>query len=128
MKRLILLSLIAFVWLPVSAVAEGLISCKYLKGSGSQIELQLDISSPPPPTIIILQYLPTGVEILKSRPKMKKYNKERGQARWLLKDVRPGSMTVRMELNKEVNKGAIKGELRYRNPGSGSMETMEIHS
>ncbi|MCD6389827.1 MAG: hypothetical protein J7L69_10490 [Desulfobulbaceae bacterium] len=128
MKRLILLSLIAFVWLPVSAVAEGLISCKYLKGSGSKIELQLDISSPPPPTIIILQYLPAGVEILKSRPKMKKYNKERGQARWLLKDVRPGSMTVMMELNKAVDKGTIKGELRYRNPESGSMETMEIHS
>ena len=128
MKRLILLSLIAFVWLPVSAVAEGLISCKYLKGSGSKIELQLDISSPPPSTIIILQYLPAGVEILKSRPKMKKYNKERGQARWLLKDVHPGSMKVMMELNKAVNKGAIKGELRYRNPESGSMETMDIHS
>jgi len=128
MKRLILLSLIAFVWLSVSAVAGGLISCKYLKGSGSQIELQLDISSPPPPTVIILQYLPAGVEILKSRPQMKKYNKERGQARWLLKDLRPGSMTVRMELNKAVDKGVIKGELRYRNPGSGSMETMEIHS
>ncbi len=117
-----------FAVMPSMARAEGIVSCKYLKAEGRNIELQLEVTGPAPVTIIVLQYLPAGVKILNSKPAMKKYNHKKGVAKWLLKNVRPGKMRVRMKFDKALKPGKIKGELRYRVPGSGTMESMLINS
>ena len=118
----------SFVAMPSMARAKGIVSCKYLRAEGRNIELQLEVTGPVPVTIIVLQYLPAGVKILNSKPVMKKYNQKKGVAKWLLKNVRPGRMRVRIKFDKALKPGEIKGELRYRMPGSGIMESMLINS
>ncbi len=112
--------------LPSTARAGGIVSCKYLRAGGHNIQLELQVAGKAPVTIIVLQNFPVGVRIVDSRPAMKKYNKKKGQAKWLLKNVGPGRKILSMELDKSVKPTEINGELRYRPPNGGPMETMLI--
>ncbi len=118
--------LVLFSVMPSFAWADGLISCKYLKAAGHDIELELEVRGGAPLTVIVLQHLPAGVNVVGSRPAMKKYEAENGLAKWLLKNVKPGKSVVSIKLDKAVKPGDIKGELRYRTPDSGVMEEMMI--
>ena len=113
---------------PAMAGDAGVVTCKYLKAGGSVIELELQVAGTKPVTVIVHQYLPDGVKIVASKPPMKKYNQQKGQAKWLLKNIFPGRKIVRMELDKEVKPGEISGEIRYRAPESGAMKKMLITS
>ena len=101
------------------AMAAGLVSGHYVSSSGKIVELSLEIKSPPPASLILEQYLPPGTEIIRSQPKFKKYSIGNGEAKWLLKDVSPGKMSVRLELADKVAKGGIRALIRYKDPASG---------
>ncbi len=109
-----------------SADASELVSCRYLKDRGENIELELQIASPPPATVIVIQKLPPGVDIEKSRPEVKKFNRKRGEAKWLLKGVQAGELVLAMKLDKPVRPDEIAGEIRYMDPRSGNMVKIKV--
>lgn len=103
-----------------------LVTCKYLKSSGNEIQLEVRVGSPPPASLIITQNIPAGIDILSSSPEINKFNKKQGEAKWLLKGISPGSLILSLNLSPPIGPGQISGELRYKNPIDGSMVQMPI--
>lgn len=111
---------------PLASQGAELVSCRYLESSGNKILLEMSIGTPPPASLIIIQNIPTGVDIISSSPQIKKFNKKQGEAKWLLKDVGAGNMTLTLTLSSPIGPGQISGEIRYKNPVNGSMIQMPI--
>ncbi|MEN8136488.1 MAG: hypothetical protein ABFS18_13280 [Thermodesulfobacteriota bacterium] len=99
---------------PLAAAAEDLVSARYLKGEGQEIKIELAISSPAPPLVIVVQHLPKDVKVVAAEPELKKYNPNKGVAKWLLRKVAPGKMMVSLQLDRSIEKGEINGEVRCR--------------
>ena len=99
--------------------AADIVSGRYISSSGKTIELEINIQSPAPASLIIEQYLPPGTGIVSSQPKLKKYNVKKGKVKWLLKNVRSGKMTVRLQLADKIGKGNIRALLRCKDPATG---------
>lgn len=112
--------------LPELGYAQDLIQCRYLKSQGKQIQLLLSIPPSPPASIIVIQHLPPGTVIVRSSPGISKYIKNRGEAKWLLKGVRAGSLKVNLELAQALAGNQIHGEIRYKDPATGKMVRMRI--
>ncbi|MGV1099104.1 hypothetical protein ACUUL3_06780 [Thiovibrio sp. JS02] len=111
--------------LPLPARAgKDLVDCRYLSSSGTEIRLQIAVSSPPPTTLIIIQNIPEGRIIASASPGYNKYNEKRGEAKWLLKGVAPGSFVLAIRLDQPIGAGEINGEIRYKNPVTGQMVSM----
>jgi len=128
-RRVVLFFLLATIFLLQPAAdgrADELVSCRYQQAEGRRISLRLDIGSPPPSMLILVQRIPVGITITKATPPVKKYNSRRGVAKWLLKGLQPGTMLFSMELDGEVAADQINGEIRYKNPAGGKMQVMAI--
>jgi len=106
--------------------ADDLITCRYLSSKGQNILLELNIGSPAPSMLIFIQKVPAEAAIIKASPKFKKYDKTRGQAKWLLTGVKPGRIKMAMTLSKPIKSSEVSGEIRYKNPASGKMVTMSV--
>ena len=104
------------------AFADQRVSGRYLKASGKNIVVELNISDTPPPLVIIVQKLPKGTEVIESIPRVKKYSPAKGVAKWLLRNVQPGKMLITLNLKNPIADGVLKGEVRYRD-NSGNMVT-----
>ena len=109
-----------------NGMADELVSCRYQQATGKKISLRLDIGSPPPSMLILIQRVPKGITINKATPPVKKYNPRKGEAKWLLKGLQPGAMLFTMDLDGEVSADQISGEIRYKNPAGGKMKVMTI--
>ncbi|HIJ78016.1 MAG: hypothetical protein OEY01_01750 [Desulfobulbaceae bacterium] len=105
---------------------DDLVTCRYLKATGHDIQLQINVAAPPPATIIVIQNIPAGITIKNSSPKINKLNNSKGRAKWLLKAIKPGSVLVEMSLDTPIKAGQLSGEIRYKNPATGMTVTMEI--
>ncbi len=126
---LILLLAISFFFgqLRNEAWADELVSCRYQQAEGKRISLRLDIGSPPPTMLILVQRLPKGTTINKATPPIKKYNPNQGEAKWLLKRLKSGSMLFTIDLDHEVTAAQVSGEIRYKNPAGGKMKVIAIN-
>ena len=118
--------LVGVVVFPGRGWAQDLISGKYLSSSGSTIVLELQIQDPPPGNIIVHQFLPKGVELIKTVPKVTKFSPKKGKAKWLLKKVRSGTMRISMELSGAIGPGTIRAEVRCRDQVTGKMTDIVI--
>ena len=107
-------------------LAEELVSCKYQQAEGRRISLRLEIGSPPPMMLIVVQQIPEGVSITKATPPVKKYNPRKGEAKWLLKGLQPGTKLFTIDLDGEVSSDQVSGEIRYKDPAGGKMKVMAI--
>ena len=77
--------------------------------------------------MIVIQNLPKGVKVVGSKPELKKYNPNKGVAKWLLRKVAPGKMVVSLQLDRPVDKGEINGEVRCRN-SAGKMVSIALEN
>ena len=123
---LVMLIAILLLW-PLAAAAEDLVSGRYLKGAGKEIVVELEISSPAPPLVIVVQNLPKGIKVISSSPELKKYNPKKGVAKWLLREAKPGKMTVSLQLDRPVAKDTVHGEIRCRDAG-GKMVSVDLEN
>lgn len=91
------------------------IRARYLHPRGTDIKWKIYIPSPPPAAVIVIQSIPPGTVIEKSSPQLESYDPETGTAKWLLTEVQPGKITMRMELNQPIRKkGEIHGEIIFQ--------------
>ncbi len=111
---------------PMSLWAGELVDGKYVQASGQEISLELTIKTPPPSSIILTQKLPKGIAIMSSSPQLKKSNPKQGEAKWLLKHPKPGTLTVNMTLDKPIKAGRVSGTIRYKDPRKGRMVNMQV--
>ncbi len=129
LRRLPGVAFLCLLWCVVMsgrALAEDLVSCRYLQSAGSEIVLEVEVLAPPPPTLIVVQHLPPGTPIGKASPRYKRYDRASGEAKWLLKGIRAGRLIMSLQLEQPLAAGAISGEIRYKDPRTGGMVTMRM--
>lgn len=128
-RRPVILATLAFLccWsLAAPVLARELVSCRYLVASGSRIELEVTIGTPPPATLIITQALPPGVTVTGTTPQVKKFSQRPGEAKWLIMGSGPGTTVIVMTLSKAVQAGQLGGEMIYNDPATGATIRMPI--
>lgn len=124
---LFFLALLLLLSLPGNLLAgAALVSGQYLSGAGQDIQLRITVASPSPTTLIVIQNLPIGTMIEAATPAFNQYDANKGEVKWLLTKVSPGSYMLTMRLQRAVASGVISGEIRYKEPASGRMINLPI--
>ncbi len=91
------------------------IAARYLQPRGTKIRWKIRIPSPPPAAVIVTQTIPAGTDIKSSSPQYSSYDKETGTVKWLLDNVKPGTMIMKMELDRPIRKkGEISGKITFQ--------------
>jgi len=122
----LILATLAVLPCPIPARADEAVTCRYLQQEGDEISVELNIKSPAPASVIIMQQLPPGIMIVSASPAPRKSNPAKGEAKWLLKGPQPGSLKISMHLDRPVRAGQVTGEIRYKDPTTDGMITMPI--
>ena len=107
-----------------SAANASPITGQYLSSTGSTIILEISISQPAPPSIIIEQSMAKTNTIKSVSPNPKIINKN-GRIKWLLTNLNPGKQRLTTQLTAPLN-GNVRGVLRYRDPDSGQFTELII--
>lgn len=124
---LLLLALLVLLSLPSPLRAgEALVNARYLSGAGQDIQLRITVASPAPTTLIVIQNLPAGTVIDAASPAFHQYDASKGEGKWLLTQVSPGSYTLSLRLPRPVAAGGISGEIRYKDPASGRLTNLPV--
>ncbi len=98
------------------ALANTLISARYLQPRGNEIVWEITVPSPPPVVVIVTQHILPGSDILASSHPLSSYDKEAGIAKWLFSSISPGTLRMEMTLSKPIRKkGEIHGEVMFQN-------------
>lgn len=124
-RSCVLVGLALLLW-PVLARADDLVRCQYLAAAGQEIRLQLEIGSPAPASVIVVQRLPVGLAIESATPPLQKFLLDQGEAKWLLKKPSPGVVVVDLRLARPVQAGEVSAEVRYMHPTTGAMVVMPV--
>jgi hypothetical protein len=112
--------------LPMQVYAGDLVSAGYITSEGQKIVMELKIQSPAPNTVIVIQRLLKGTGIKQSDPPFDKYNTKRCEAKWLLRKVKPGTLRISMEIAGSVKSDEVRGEIRYKDPSTGTMSRIYV--
>lgn len=112
--------------LPMQVYAGDLVSARYIASEGKKIVMEVKIHSPAPNTVIVIQHLPKETDIKQSHPHFDKYNPKRCEAKWLLKKVKPGTLRISMEITGSVKSDEVRGEIRYKDPSTGTMSRVYV--
>lgn len=124
---LLFLALFVLFSLPVPLrAAQALVNGQYLSGTGQDIQLRITVANPSPTTLIVVQNLPIGMTIEAATPAFHQYDASKGEVKWLLTRISPGSYTVTLRLQRAAVPGEISGEIRYKEPASGRMINLSI--
>jgi len=119
-----------FLWagllMPALLQAAPGITARYVQSQGTQLVIEINVGSSPPASAILIQHLPPGVRILSSQPAAKHYSEKKNKAKWLFRNLRPGTSTVSMTLDRAVTKTEISAEIRFKPQQDGGMETIGV--
>ncbi|MFH1217143.1 MAG: hypothetical protein V1706_11645 [Pseudomonadota bacterium] len=110
--------------LPGRVGAQDLISGRYVSSAGKNIILDLDIKSPAAGNLIVHQFFPAGIAMVRSTPPVMKF--DNGKAKWLIKKVQPGTLRITVELSEPIPQGEVRAEVRCRNQETGKMMDIAI--
>lgn len=112
--------------LPALLQAASGITARYVQAQGTQLVIEISAGSSPPVSAILIQHLPPGVRILGSQPEAKHYSEKGSKAKWLFRNLRPGTSTVNMTLDRAVTKTEISAEIRFKPQQDGEMEIIGV--
>jgi len=131
--RFFLLSLLAgalLLWTglltPPLLLAEPNMSARYIQASGTKLVIEISSGSNPPASVILVQRLPGETRILDSQPGYSNYNTKKNQAKWLLRNLKPGKSKVRITLDRAVAETGISAEIRFKPEQGGEMTTIQV--
>lgn len=109
-----------------AGLAESIISGHYSSKTPTRLILEINIGSPAPENLIVIQHVPPGTAVANASPALKKYNKKRGEIRWLLRNVQAGTHRLQLTLQAPVNPDMVHAEIRCKNPASRQMITTTV--
>ncbi len=122
-QQSIFLLLFLFVCFVPSLHAGSNVSGRYA-GGGTNVSINLSVGSPPPAAFIVLQQLPSGVQLVSASPAPAGASGQ--QVKWLFKHPRSGGANISMRLSKPVAINQLRGEVRFQHPQNGKMFTQRI--
>ena len=102
------------------------ISAEYTKSQGTELVVSITVTAPSPSLLILMQKLPPGVQMVNSEPPAMNDNTKKGVVKWLIREVTPGTHTIRLFLNREVTAKEISASIRYKPASGGGMETQPV--
>jgi len=102
------------------------VSATYTKSQGTELVISIHIGTPAPSTLIIVQKLPPGIRVVHAQPTAKNSNPAKGEVKWLIREVTPGTRTIRMSLDRAVSAEEISGQIRYKPPTGGGIQTRPV--
>lgn len=111
---------------PSMIEAASSITARYSQSSGSQLMVEINIGTPPPASVILIQRFPSGTRMLNSKPKASNYNANKSRAKWLLRNLSPGKSTVRVTLDREVQADEVSAEIRFKPQDGDKMATIQV--
>lgn len=114
------------VLLPLSAQASPLVTAAYQHAGGSDFAVRITIGSPPPASLIVIQRMPPGVNIIRAQPPAQKIDQANGEAKWLFRRLKPGTLSITVSLDKSVTSNQLSGQVRFKPPGRNAMESIPI--
>jgi hypothetical protein len=110
--------------LPLQAWSQ--VTASYVRIGGGEITLAIEVGASPPSSLIVVQNLPPGTGISNADPPVQKYNPGKGEAKWLLRSLQPGLTTISLSLDREVSPADVSGQVRFKSPREGGMETITV--
>lgn len=113
-------------FIPLAGLTSPLVTATYQNAGGSELSVKIEVGSPPPASLILIQKLPPGTNILRSQPPAQKINPEKGEAKWLFRKLKPGSMTVSFSLDRQVTAAEVSGQIRFKLSGGEAMESLPV--
>ncbi len=124
-RQIVVLLLVVLLGCAAEVHAEG-VSAAYLENSGDRTILELQVTDPPPTSIIVNQIIPAGVVIKSASPGYTKFSAGKNVVKWLLKHPRPGVLWIVL-----VYEGTLPGKgataiIRCKSPSDGTLMTIEL--
>ncbi|GEM_PF-1016698 len=117
------LAILSFAW---PGVARAEVSAVYAQAQGTTLVVEVSIEAPPPSSLILVQNLPPGVTIVGAQPQPNNIDPAKGVAKWLLRNIVPGQVTIRMALDRPVAASEVSAEIRYMPAGGGGMRSRSV--
>ena len=121
------ISIIASLSFPRLSYAETVSARLYQTGE-SKTFIDINLTPPAPPTLIVEMKLPPGSKIIKAKPPLSKQNKKDNTIKWLLKKVKGKSLTLQLVTQTKLDLGSTTVHIRYRNRDTGSLKEIEAVS
>ncbi len=118
-----LVALTSLVAVP-AARAEGEITARYLAAQGREIVLEIQVGTPAPGSLIVIQRTPRGSSLQKAVPLPKQSG--RGEIKWLIRQPSPGTLTLRTTFAEPLSPGAVSAVIRCKDPLTGKMLTIKV--
>ncbi|MCI5224630.1 MAG: hypothetical protein D3924_18670 [Candidatus Electrothrix sp. AR4] len=107
---------------PADTTEQQVISARYSQPRGTDIRWHILIPDPPPAVVMMIQRIPPGTAVLNSSPALHSFDRETGTVKWLLTDVKPGKISMKMELDTPIRKkGEIGGEFIFEDKSKDSI-------
>jgi len=97
------------------------VTARFLNTSGEKITVKLKVSRPVPGSVIFTLSLPEGVKLLDAAPPAGKYDKEKGQVKWLLRGLSPGMHEIKLHFSAGIKADSLNAEIRYLNSATGKL-------
>jgi hypothetical protein len=107
--------------------AEADMSAKFIQASGTKLVIEITTGSNPPASVFLIQRLSSEARILDSQPSYINYNTKKNQAKWLLRNLKPGkSKVIRITLDRAVLETGISAEIRFKSEQGWEMTTIQV--
>ena len=103
------------------------VTARLYQADDSMTFIEINLTSPAPPTLIVEMRLPPGSKILRASPEFSKQNKKNNTIKWLLKNVKDGSVTIQLVTRSKLDLGATSVDIRYRSRNSGSLKEVQAN-
>ncbi|MDW7773503.1 MAG: hypothetical protein SCH71_11500 [Desulfobulbaceae bacterium] len=107
--------------------ASSTITATYLHSGGKSQSIRIEVGSPPPSSLILIQKLPPGTNILRSEPPAQKVDPGAGEAKWLFRNLNPGVIIVSFSVDREISAAEISGQIRFKSPGGEGMKSLPVN-
>ncbi len=105
--------------------AGSLVTAKYTIRDNTVI-LKIKTAATGPGNIIVSQHLPRGNKIVDAEPAFSAYHPKRARAKWLLKDLKPGTYKIVIKMKKPADKKKISAAISFMNPETGRLSTIRV--
>jgi hypothetical protein len=102
------------------------VTARFTNSHGTEMTVELNASKPVPGSVIFTLSLPKKVKLIKADPPAGKYDKEKGQVKWLLRGLSPGAHTIRLHFSADVKANSLNAEIRYLNSATGKLCVLPV--
>ncbi len=123
---MLLIVALALSWLACAEAGVEPVQASFLKNNGKEITVMLRARKPIPGSIIFTINLPDNIQLLSSDPPAGKYDRKKGQVKWLLRGLSPGEHEIHFSLSSAVSPGSLNAEIRYLNSATGKLSILPV--